>query len=163
VIFASGGLSALVGALIAGRLVRRFGLGPSMLGAALIASLSQVLMVLAAGPPLVAAAVLIGSRILFGLAAPLLQVNILSLQQSATPQRLLGRVNATMGVIVVGTLPVGALVGGALGEAIGLRGALAVGVLGIAFSAAIIWRSPLRALREPPAPPESPPVAAPAG
>jgi hypothetical protein len=47
-----------------------------------------------------------------------------SLRQQLCPDRLLSRVNATMRFLVMGTFPVGALVGGTLGEVIGLRDTL---------------------------------------
>jgi MFS family permease len=44
-----------------------------------------------------------------------------SLRQRLCPDALLGRVNATMRFLIMGSFPLGALLGGVLGEAIGLR------------------------------------------
>jgi len=49
-----------------------------------------------------------------------------SLRQRLCPDRMLGRVNATMRFLIMGLFPLGALVGGALGELVGLRGTLGV-------------------------------------
>jgi MFS family permease len=44
-----------------------------------------------------------------------------SLRQRLTPDRMLGRVTATMGFLIMGAFPLGALIGGVLGSTIGLR------------------------------------------
>lgn len=59
--------------------------------------------------------------------------------------------NASIRFLVWGTLPLGALLGGALGEWIGIRGAVAVGAVGTALAAAWVLASPLRRIRDLPA------------
>ncbi len=55
-------------------------------------------------------------------------MNQVGLRQAITPDRMLGRMNATMRLIVWGTIPIGALIGGFLGGIIGLQAdALGVG------------------------------------
>ena len=88
------------------------------------------------------------------LAATIYDVNQFSLRQAVTPDRLRGRVNAGLRVLIRGTVPLGALLGGALAELAGLRAAVLVGALGPVAALALVWRSPVRALREPPAPVE---------
>lgn len=74
-------------------------------------------------------------------------VTNVSLRQRLTPARLLGRVNATMGFLIMGSFPLGAIAGGALGGVLGLRPVLWV-------AAAIILAAPipvylaLRGMRE---------------
>lgn len=82
-----------------------------------------------------------------------------SLRQIVTPDRLLGRMNASFGFLSGGVAPLGALAGGVLGEAIGLRPTLAVGAVGGVAAFLWVWFSPLRALRDQPEPSE--PAAAP--
>lgn len=57
-----------------------------------------------------------------------------SLRQRVCPERTLGRVNATMRFALLGLFPLGALIGGLLGNAIRVRATLwfAVGVMGVA-------------------------------
>lgn len=63
-----------------------------------------------------------------------------SVRQQLCPDRLLGRVNATMQVVVMGLFPVGAIVGGVLGDAIGARWTLvAAGVLLLACPIVLWW------------------------
>jgi MFS family permease len=49
-----------------------------------------------------------------------------SLRQRITPDRLLGRMNASYRLVGWGTMPLGALLGGVLAEALGLRAAFLV-------------------------------------
>ncbi len=70
-------------------------------------------------------------------------------RQAITPDYLMGRVNAVYTVISRGFVPVGALLGGVLGEAIGLRPTLMVGASGLFFSWAWLFFSPARSLRAP--------------
>ena len=62
-------------------------------------------------------------------------INQVSLRQAITPPRMQGRMNATMRFIVWGTMPIGAILGGALGNVIGLQRHDLVGAIGglIAF------------------------------
>ena len=69
-----------------------------------------------------------------------------------TPGALLGRVNAARRVFVFGSIPIGALVGGLLGESVSLRASLIAGAGMVALSKLYALASPLRTLREPPAP-----------
>lgn len=59
-----------------------------------------------------------------------------SVRQRVVPERLLGRVNATMRFLVLGAFPLGALAGGLLGAAVGVRGTLWV-------AAALVLLAPL--------------------
>lgn len=47
-----------------------------------------------------------------------------SLRQRLCPEHMLGRVTATMRFLIMGAFPIGALIGGTLGELLGLRGTL---------------------------------------
>ena len=77
-------------------------------------------------------------------------INQVSYRQAIVPLRLQGRLNATMRTIVWGTLPLGALTGGFLGEAIGLRPAIIVGLIGGAFGFVFVLFSPVRNVKEMP-------------
>ncbi len=71
-----------------------------------------------------------------------------SFRQALCPARLLGRMNATMRFLVWGTMPFGALLGGALGTWIGLRPTLWVSQIGEILAASWVLASPLRGLRD---------------
>ena len=57
-------------------------------------------------------------------------INQVSLRQAITPPRMQGRMNATMRFIVWGTIPLGAIIGGALGGIIGLHETIWIGAIG---------------------------------
>lgn len=71
-----------------------------------------------------------------------------SFRQRLCPERLLGRMNATMRFLVWGTMPLGGLLGGALGSTIGVRSALLVSAIGSSMAFLWVFFSPLRSLRE---------------
>ncbi|MCX4870108.1 MULTISPECIES: MFS transporter [Streptomyces] len=77
-------------------------------------------------------------------------VNV-SYRQAICPDRLLGRVNATVRFITWGAMPVGGLLGGVLGGWIGVRATLWVSCSALALTPLPLLLSPLRSLREFPA------------
>jgi len=153
-IFASGNVGFLVGALLAGRVTRHVGLGPALIGAPILIGIGDLLIPLASGPFVVVVLLLAAAQFLFGLGLTIYNINQVSLRQALTEERLQGRMNATITLIAWGGAPIGALVGGALGEAIGLRATLLVAAIGELCAILWLWFSPLRALREHPAPVE---------
>jgi predicted MFS family arabinose efflux permease len=86
----------------------------------------------------------------------LININASTLRQLLTPDHLRGRVSASMRVFILGAQPLGALIGGLLGAEFGVRLTLfcAAGGFFLGFLAAFF--SPLRKLREAPAPVTSP-------
>jgi predicted MFS family arabinose efflux permease len=74
-----------------------------------------------------------------------------SYRQSICPDHLLGRMNASIRFVVWGALPLGGLVGGLLGEGIGIRSTLWVAMAGEAAAALWVVLSPLRTARDAPA------------
>jgi MFS family permease len=75
-------------------------------------------------------------------------VNQVSFRQALAPDRLLGRMNATMRFLVWGTLPLGGLLGGILGSQLGVRNALWIAAIGGCLSFLFVFFSPLRRARE---------------
>jgi hypothetical protein len=75
-------------------------------------------------------------------------VTQISFRQRLCPERLLGRVNASMRFLVWGTMPLGGLLGGALGSAVGVRATLLVAATGQSLAFLWVFFSPLRSLRE---------------
>jgi hypothetical protein len=97
--------------------------------------------------PATAYPLLILSGLLFSFVNPVYNINQVSLRQAITPLRLQGRMNATMRFLVWGTIPLGGLLGGALGDAFGLRPAIAISALGGMTSFLWVLLSPVRTLR----------------
>jgi len=80
--------------------------------------------------------------------AVLYNVNQVSFRQRLCPEHLLGRMNATMRFVVWGVLPIGALIGGALGTALGTRATLWVAAGGGALATGWLLASPVRRMRD---------------
>lgn len=144
----AGGIGALVGALLAGRMMRRWGLGATMMGALAIMSGVGPVTVLAGGPPLLAISLLIFAQFTGDLARSLYVISEVSLRQAITPDQWMGRITASMQFLVGGAGILGLLVGGALGETTGLRPTLAVAALGNIVAYVWLRRSPIRTLHE---------------
>ena len=76
----------------------------------------------------------------------------MSLRQTITPDRLLGRVNASIRFLTISASPVAALLAGALGATIGLRATVALAAAGLLLAPLWVHFSPVRRLRAPPVP-----------
>ncbi|MCL4465688.1 MAG: MFS transporter [Chloroflexi bacterium] len=149
-IFGLANFGFLVGALLAEQTARRVGVGPTIVASSLLSALGLLLVPLAARSN--AIAVLIASGLIASLAVPIYNINQVSLRQAICPQRLQGRMNATMRFLVWGTMPLGSLLGGMLGEALGLRAALAVvALLGLSCFLPVLF-SPVHSLQQQPEP-----------
>ena len=136
-----GGISNLAGTLLVQRLTPRLG-GPerTMVTAMLVGSATPILIAAAPAGPLPGFVALVAAQAL-DIIHPLYSVNALTLRQVTTPTHLQGRVNATMHVVERGVIPFGALAGGILGDAIGLRPTLLLAAAGIALGAIWVARS----------------------
>ncbi|HEV8354193.1 MAG TPA: MFS transporter [bacterium] len=151
-VFTIGSLGALVGALTGGRLGRALGVGPAIIGSIFVAGLGFVIVV--AATPQTAVLLLAAGGVLGSFGGVVYNINQVSLRQAITPQRLQGRMNATMRFIVWGTMPLGGLAGGYLGEVLGLRPAIAVTAAGGLLAFLWVLFSPVRTLRAIPEPVE---------
>jgi MFS family permease len=142
-ILSAGGIGFIIGATLPERLIDRYGIGPTMAVAIAVVGISDLALPLAGSDVgRVAAAVAVG-QFFFGLGLTVYRVAQISVQQAIVPQPLLGRVGATLNVMGWGAVPVGALIGGLLGQGIGLQPTLVTAALLEASIALWIWRSPL--------------------
>jgi MFS family permease len=124
------------------RVVRRFGPGPTMVLGFAISGSGWLLLSLA---PLnilgvVAYALML---MLFGIGAVFIFINFLSLRQSVTPGPMLGRMTSTMRWLILIPAGPGALLGGWLGEHLGLRVALGFAGISGLLLALLAWRRPV--------------------
>jgi MFS family permease len=151
--YAFGGLGCVLASAFAQRLSARFGIGPIIVHGLALTALGWQAFGLISGPVWVATLILGCSMLVFDFGAVLYGINYLALRQAITPDRLLGRMTATMRFLTVAAAPAGSLAGGALATAIGLRGTLlTVGALGLALVAGAVLWSPVRRHREMPVP-----------
>ena len=143
--FSVASIGTLLGALLATRIARLIGIGRTMVVLGALGGFAFVLFPLARSG--YAIALIVVAQFLFGFCAIGTNVNGISLIQTVTPNRMLGRANASRRFVVWGVIPIGGLVGGALGSSIGLRDALWVGAIGSAFAFLPLLRSPLWRVR----------------
>ena len=117
----------VVGALLSGRIAARIGVGPAIVLAMVLSTAGPLLWPIAnrthALPWLFAGGLLLG----FGV--PVYNVTQLSIRQAITPQRLLGRMNASIRFVVWGVSPIGGVLGGVLGTLVGVRATVLIGAL----------------------------------
>jgi MFS family permease len=145
-IYAVGGVSSLVGALFAARAASRLGVGPAMVSGLAIIGASMLLVPLAPAGVILAAAFLVAQQLGDG-GFVVYSINEVSLRQTITPHRLLGRVNSGFEICAHGVLLLGILAGGALGETLGLRGTLTIGAGAMLIAALFLAVSPVRTVR----------------
>jgi len=117
------GLGTIIGSSWGHRISRRIGPGPCLvLGIAVCGGGWSVLALAPANAWGVFAFAL--TLMLFGIGAVFVFINFLGLRQAVTPEPLLGRMTSTMRWLILIPAGPGALIGGWLGEHIGLRAAL---------------------------------------
>jgi MFS family permease len=148
---AAAGPGAFVGALMASRVARRLGIGPTIVSAQVLTGLSSLVIALASGTAVVAAGMLVVSWFLIGMIRTIYNVNQVSLRVAITTDRMHGRVNATIRFIAWSVTPVGALVGGFLAaNVIGLRATMLLAAIGVLTATVPFLLGPMRTTRETP-------------
>lgn len=154
-LFMVSGLGSLAAANVTQRLNARFGMGPTMLGGIAGTGVAWLTVGSAFGPYWLASAIFGVGLFALDLSGMIFFINYLSLRQAVTPDRLLGRVTATMIALTVSTAPLGGLIGGWVGEHYGLRAAVLLSGIGALVLAPLVtWLSPLAGMRELPGPQE---------
>ena len=149
-LFGIGSIGGVVGAVVSSRVAKRIGVGPAIVLGAILFAFPMLPLPFVSGPFAFPAIV---AMFFVGIVGNLIyNINQVSLRQAIVPLRLQGRLNATMRTIVWGTLPLGAIAGGILGNMIGVRPAIIVGLAGGAFAFLFVLFSPVRSLQKIPEP-----------
>lgn len=152
-VYMAGGLGCVLAAANAERLSARFGVGPVIVHGLILTALAWQAFGLVGGPVWVATLLLGAAMFVFDFGGVLYGINYLALRQAITPDRLMGRMTATMRFLTVAMAPVGSLAGGVLATVVGLRVTLlTIGALGIALAVAAVLWSPVRRHQRLPAP-----------
>ncbi|GAA3833626.1 hypothetical protein GCM10022226_63730 [Sphaerisporangium flaviroseum] len=141
---ASFGAGGLLGAAVAPRLARRFTENRVILGAVIVFPLESAALALAHGSSSVLVPSLMAAYAISGVATVVFSVCYGAVQLRESPPEMLGRVNAIMTVSTLGIMTLGGVVGGVLGEVIGLRPTLWTCALLTLSAIPLIWLSPLR-------------------
>ncbi len=144
---ATGGLSALVGSVLAKGVIQRIGLGPTIGAGLFLYGLVGLIIPLANGPVPVVMVLLFISQLIGDIAVSMYFIAELSLRQSLVPHHLLGRVNASIQFITGGIAPLGALFAGIIAEYVGVRFTLLIGILGVISAGLWLLLSPVNKIR----------------
>jgi MFS family permease len=146
VTYALAGVGAVLGATVSGPAGRRFGVGPVIIAMSWLFPAAYALIPLAR--PGATGLVLLGAaQFLFGLSLGVDGPLEMGYRQAATPDRLQGRMNATMRSLNRGAIVIGAPLGGLLADHAGSRPALWVAIAGLVLQALVLTLSPFRHAR----------------
>ncbi|PAZ16947.1 MFS transporter [Streptomyces sp. SA15] len=142
----SGSTGGIVGALVATRVSRRFGTARGLLLLQVAtAPFALLLPMTTAGPGLLLFAM---GAFLVGIGISVANIVVGSFRQAYCPPHMLGRVVATAMMINHSTIPLGSLLGGVLGDAVGYRPAMWITTGLVAPSWLILAASPMRRERD---------------
>ena len=155
ILLSLGSIGSLIAAFTTTRISKRFGIGPTTIVVTFLNLPAMLLIALA--PVDFPVPFLVAGGVLLGFVIVVYNITQVSYRQAICPPRLQGRMNSVMRFIVWGTIPVGTLLGGALGSLVGLRETLVVGAIGSGSSFLWILLSPQRHLRAMPEPIEDEP------
>ncbi|MFI2734257.1 MFS transporter [Streptomyces sp. NPDC018711] len=150
-VLAAGAVGGLLGAVWAGTVVRRIGLGPALVAGFLGFTLPLLLVPLAGGPLPLVAGVLFVAEFLSCVGVMLADIAAGSFQMALIPDAVRARVMGAYRTLNHGFRPLGALAGGLLGTAIGLRPTLWIATAGAVLAVLWLLPSPLPKMRELPA------------
>lgn len=141
---AAAGPGAIIGSLTAGKVRDRFGQPVAIIGGLLVFAASALLIPLAVHNTVGAVGMLMVAGFLMSAGGQICAVNVMTLRQGMTPNELQGRVNSAFRFFALGISPLGAVVGGELGSAIGIRQAMLVSVLGMFLAPLILLPTRVR-------------------
>lgn len=144
IVLAVGNLGGLVGAVVSGKLAERFAPGVLLIGSILVFTAGAAMLPLSTGMVSFAAGLFVSY-----VGVVVYNIVQVTVRQVITPERLLGRTNATLRFVEWGTLPLGAALGGLLVAPMGLRGVLwaAAAVCALSILPALV--RPVRTLTNP--------------
>jgi predicted MFS family arabinose efflux permease len=144
----AGAVGGILGALVAPRLERVIGIGRSVVVGSILFPAPLILVPIASGSELQLGLMLGAAEFFSSVGVMIFDVSGASMTFLRTPDRIRARTAGTFRFVNYGIRPIGALLGGALGTAIGLQTTLWIGVLGAL--AGVIWLvfSPIPRLRE---------------
>jgi MFS family permease len=145
-VFTVGSLGGLLGAVAAERVARLLGQGPTIWLSILVAAPFTLVTPLVQRDWRLWAVAACWAVLSFSVVV--YNITQVSFRQGLCPERLLGRMNATIRFLVWGTMPLGGFIGGVLGSTIGIRPTMWIGAIGMSLAFLPAFLSPLRTMRE---------------
>ncbi|MFF9429294.1 MFS transporter [Streptomyces sp. NPDC014746] len=147
-LLAAGAVGGLLGAMASGAVVRRIGIGRSLVAGFLGFTAPLLLVPLADGPLPLVAGVLFVAEFLSCLGVMIVDVAAGSFQMAVIPDAVRARVMGAFRTLNYGFRPLGAFAGGLLGTAVGLRPTLWIATVGAVLAVLWLLPSPLARMRE---------------
>jgi MFS family permease len=138
-----GAAGGLVGAVVAPRIARVIGIGRTIMVGAVLFPAPIAIAAAANGTPLTNAIVLSAAELLSSIGVMLFDINQNAVITAVTPDDMRGRTAGAFSTINYGSRPAGAIVGGLLGTAIGLRPTLLIAAVGGTLAVCWLLRSPI--------------------
>ncbi len=140
----AGGLGSLAGAVMAPKVSARIGRGRTIMCGSAVFSVGMIAFPAAHGPRWLVLAILCANEVVVGIGIMLFDVTTGAFYLTDVPDAIRGRVNTSMSTVSQGVKALGALTGGAIGTAYGVRPALWVAAIGATTT--VLWTvfSPLR-------------------
>ncbi len=147
-VLGAGAVGGVLGSMVTGRIVKRLGVGPTLMLGCIAFPTPLLLIPLAAGPRWVVLGCLFLAEFGSGFGVMLLDIAAGAISAALVPDRLRARVSGAYMVVNYGVRPIGALLGGALGSWIGLRPTLWIAAGGAIFGFLWLIPSPILQLRD---------------
>jgi MFS family permease len=147
VIFGVGGVTSLLGALAAGNVARRLGVGGAMIGGMMLGCLGPLLVVGARDASVATALILIAQQCTSDPGITIYEINQMSVRQAIVPTRLLGRVNSAIRFAGLVAMLAGTLLAGGIATVFDARAVIILGGCVMFSGAAVLILSPVRKLR----------------
>jgi predicted MFS family arabinose efflux permease len=144
----AGAVGGILGALIAPRLERTIGIGRSVVLGSVLFPAPLILVPIASGSELQLGLMLGAAEFFSAVGVMIFDVSAASMAFLRTPDRIRARAAGSFRFVNYGVRPLGALLGGALGTALGLQTTLWIGVLGALLGVVWLFFSPIPRLRE---------------
>jgi predicted MFS family arabinose efflux permease len=147
-----GAVGGLVGAAVTSRIVQRVGVGAAFAAGCVLYPAPMLFVPLAGGPHALVLAALLAEAIGATFGVMIVDITAGAILAAAVPEGMRARMTGAFQLVNYGVRPLGALAGGAVGAAIGIRPTLLIAVAGAVAS--VLWLLPspvlrLRALPEP--------------
>lgn len=155
--FSLGSVGGLVASLVAGPISRRFGVGRVIVTTVALGGPFEFAVGLgSAGADALNLLLIAAAGFVMGGSGTIYNINQVSLRQAITPEAMSGRMNATMRWFVWGTMPIGSIIGGIIGETLGVRAAILIGGAGATLAFVPLLFGPVWRIKEMPTTEEAP-------
>jgi MFS family permease len=151
--FSIGAVGFLVGVLASSAITKKLGFGRAIALASMTSFGLLIVLISGVGYPVVVMGI---AFFISNIGNPIYNINMVSLRQIITPNRLQGRMNATMRTIIWGTIPLGSFLGGVLCSSVGLVSTIVIGSVVAGFAALWVIIGPIFRLRKCPEPVDEP-------